>query len=93
MGGGDGGGSGRVGAVASGERRGGDRSDAGPDGGEVITEHAVRMTSGDVCVRNPHPDIERIYPLGVWIEGQQRSTRVFRRRVIVVEDWVDVSDD
>jgi hypothetical protein len=53
-------------------------------------EHAVMMKSGDMCVRNPHPDVERVYPLGLWVEHQKRSTRVFRRRVVVVEDWAEV---
>ena len=93
MGGGDRGGSGRVGAVASGGRRGGDGSDARPDGGEVVTEHAVRMTDGSMCVRNQHPAVARIWPLSMWIRSQieVNRTRVYRRRVIVVDDWVEVT--
>lgn len=59
--------------------------------GEVVVEHAVVMAGGDMCVRNPDPLVERVYPLALWIEGRQRETRVFRRRVVVVEDWVEVA--
>lgn len=91
MGGGDRGGSGRAGEVASGGRRRADRTGAGTDTGEV-TEHAVRMTDGSMCVRSQHPDIERIYPLAMWIRGQieVNRTHVYRRRVVVVDDWVEV---
>lgn len=58
---------------------------------EILVEHAVLMAGGDMCVRNTDPLIERVYPLALWIEGRQRSARVFRRRVVVVEDWVEVA--
>lgn len=59
---------------------------------EPTAEYAVRMTDGGMHVRNPHPEIERIYPLQKWIEGQITVNRghVYRRRVIILEDWTEV---
>ncbi|MEU0465039.1 hypothetical protein ABZ215_13630 [Amycolatopsis sp. NPDC006131] len=60
--------------------------------GSVVTEHAIMMSGGGMHVRNPGPDTERIYPLKTWIEHQQRDGgKVYRRRVIVIEDWTEVS--
>jgi hypothetical protein len=46
-----------------------------------------------MCVRKSHPELERIYPLEQWIDGQVRvnRARVYRRRVIVVDDGVEVA--
>lgn len=60
---------------------------------EPIVEHAIEMTSGAMQVRFDHPDIERIYPLQQWIVHNQRfGGKVWRRTVIVVEDWELVPD-
>jgi hypothetical protein len=59
---------------------------------EHVTEHAVRMSSGAMTVRYDHPDIDRIFPLAEWIRSEQRfGGRVWRRRIIVVDDWEEVS--
>lgn len=59
--------------------------------GEPVTEHAQLMSGGGYHVRNPEPYIEKIYPLGEWIKAGQRSGgHVYRRRVIVVDDWEEV---
>jgi hypothetical protein len=59
--------------------------------GDEVTEYAIGIRGGDKQVRNPHPEIERIYPLRQWIPDHQRfGGKVYRRRVIVVEDWVEV---
>lgn len=42
-------------------------------GPEVVTEYAQLMAGGGMCVRNPHPEIERIYPLTEWIAAERRS--------------------
>jgi hypothetical protein len=71
-----------------------DRSGLGPPlAGEVVIEHAVLFSDGSMCVRKSHPELERIYPLEQWIDGQVRvnRARVYRRRVIVVDDWVEVA--
>jgi hypothetical protein len=58
---------------------------------EHVTEHAVRMSSGAMTVRYDHPDIDRIFPLAEWIRTEQRfGGRVWRRRIIVVDDWEEV---
>lgn len=55
---------------------------------EPVVEHAIKMAGGDMQVRNDRPDIERTYPLAEWIPDQQRfGGKVYRRTVIVVEDW------
>jgi hypothetical protein len=55
---------------------------------EPVTEYAIEMSGGGMHVRNPAPEIEKVYPLAEWIPHNQRDGgRVWRRRVIVVEDW------
>ena len=58
---------------------------------EPITEHAELMSGGGYHVWNTAPYIERIFPLTEKIKaGQRFGGRVYRRRVIVVEDWTEV---
>lgn len=46
-----------------------------------------------MMVRPDGPEIELIYPLADWIAGERRmGARVYRRTVIVVEDWQEVTD-
>ncbi len=59
---------------------------------EAIVEHAIQMSGGGMHVRCDDPEIERIYPLAEWIGHQQRfGGKVYRRRIIVVEDWRQVA--
>ena len=59
--------------------------------GEPVTEYGLLMSGGGYQIRNGHPGIERIYPAAEWIAGEKRTgAHVFRRRVIVVEDWVEL---
>jgi hypothetical protein len=56
-----------------------------------VTEHAEQFTSGAMLVRNPAAEVERVYPLDQWIKDQQRNGgRIWRRRIQVIEDWVEV---
>lgn len=56
-----------------------------------VVEHAIRMTSGAMQVRADFPDLERIFPLAEWIRSEQRGGgKVYRRVVVVVEDWEEV---
>lgn len=56
-----------------------------------IVEHAVMMSGGGMHVRNGDPEIEEIFPLAKRIPAQQRfGGKVYRRTVIVVEDWGEV---
>jgi hypothetical protein len=57
----------------------------------TVTEYGQLMAGGGYHVRNPHPDIERIYPLAEWIAGHRRhGGQVHHRRLIVMEDWMEV---
>jgi hypothetical protein len=57
----------------------------------VVTEHAQLMSGGGYHVWNTEPCIEEIYPLAQKIKAAQRfGGKVYRRRVIVVEDWTEV---
>jgi hypothetical protein len=59
--------------------------------GEPVTEHAVQYKSGDMKVRCDDPEVERIYPLEQWIPSEQRfGEKVWRRRIVVLEDWTEV---
>lgn len=56
-----------------------------------VVEHAIEMSGGGMHVHYDHPDIERIFPLADWIKSQQRfGGKVWRRTVIVVDDWQEV---
>lgn len=59
--------------------------------GEPVVEHAIQMSSGAMQVRCDDPEIEEIFPLAEWIRAQQRfGGKVYRRTVIVVDDWEEV---
>lgn len=62
---------------------------------EPITEYAEEYSGGSMLVWNTEPYIERIYPLADQIiHAQHHGSTVYRRTVLVVEDWteVEVSD-
>lgn len=59
---------------------------------EPITEYGVLMSGGGYHIRWDDPEIERIYPTPKWAAHTIRTGgHVFRRRVIVVEDWEEMS--
>ena len=61
---------------------------------EPVTEHAQMMSGGGYHVRNGDPEIEDIYPLAQWIvHGQRFGGHVYRRRVIVLEDWTEITGE
>lgn len=69
------------------------RHEPRPTAGYELTEYAIRMSGGGMHVRNPAPEIVRVYPLAEWIEGETRlGGHVYRRRVIVVSDWEEVTE-
>ena len=54
-------------------------------------EYGILMSSGGYQIRNGRAEIERIYPVADWVADEKRNgTHVFRRRVIVVEDWAEL---
>ncbi len=69
----------------------GDEATAHDLADEPVVEHAIQMSGGGMHVRNQDPEIERIFPLADWIVSHQRfGGKVYRRTVIVVEDWTEV---
>lgn len=59
----------------------------------AVTEYGTLMSGGGFHVRASDPDIERIYPLAQWITDKRSMTaRVYRRRVIAIEDWIEVTE-
>lgn len=59
---------------------------------ELIVEHAVEMSGGGMHVR--WEGAEKEYPLSQWIPAKRRcGGKVYRRKILVVEDWVEVSSD
>lgn len=58
---------------------------------DVVAEHAIGMAGGSMQIRPTYPEVERVYPLAEWIPDHQRGGgKVFKRRVIVVDDWTEV---
>ena len=57
-----------------------------------VVEHAIRMAGGGMQVRNAAPHVDRILPLAKWIESEQlHGGKVHTRRIVVLEDWIEVS--
>jgi hypothetical protein len=63
-----------------------------PAAGEVVTEYGLAHKGGDWTVWNTAPHLEAAWPLAKRIEDYRRyqGAKVYRRRVIVVEDWAEV---
>jgi hypothetical protein len=59
---------------------------------EDVTEHGVQMTGGGFHVRVNDPAVDRVYPLSAWIEHRVLEGNCWRRRVVVVEDWTEVTE-
>jgi hypothetical protein len=57
---------------------------------DELTEYALRREDGTMVIRTPGPT-EALYPAEHWARDQRAlGQRVFRRRVIVVEDWAEL---
>jgi hypothetical protein len=58
-----------------------------------VTEYGLRMSDGGFQVRSASPEVEKIYPTADWVAGQMRTGgHVYRRRVIVVGDWEEITE-
>lgn len=58
-----------------------------------VVEYAIQMSGGGMHVRVSDPRVERVYPLALWIKhAHGNATQVYRRRVVVVEDWEVVTE-
>lgn len=56
-----------------------------------VTEYGVRMSGGEYRTLTTTPRLEEIYPLADRIKAERRDHgKVYRRRIIVVEDWHEV---
>ena len=57
----------------------------------TVTEYGILMSGGGYQIRSTNPEVERIYPITEWVAGEKRhGGQVFRRRVIVVEEWAEL---
>lgn len=60
----------------------------------IITEHAILMSGGSMQVFDNDAEDEDTYPLADRIRFRQRfGGKVYRRRVIVVDEWEEVARD
>jgi hypothetical protein len=60
---------------------------------DVQVEHAILYSGGSMLVRPNDPGVEAVWPLADWIRAHRRNGgRVYRRRVVVVEDWQEMGD-
>lgn len=60
----------------------------------IITEHAILMSGGSMQVFNNDTENEDTYPLADRIRFRQRfGGKVYRRRVIVVDEWEELTPD
>lgn len=59
--------------------------------GEII-EYGQQMSGGGFRTFIDEPYIEEIYPLADRLEaGMRHGGHVYRRRIIVIEDWAEIS--
>ena len=68
-----------------------DGGDPVPRAVRAITEYGLLMSGGGFRLRRDNPEVERIYPTVEWAAAEIRlGGHVYRRRVVVVEDWVEL---
>lgn len=60
---------------------------------EPVAEYGLLYSGGGYLTRNAAPEIERIYPVAEWVRDELGSGgHVFRRRIVVVEDWEEITE-
>lgn len=60
---------------------------------QEITEHAQLMAGGSMCVRPNDPECELIWSTDDWAQSMIRiGGKVFRRTIIVVSDWEEITE-
>ena len=57
---------------------------------DVVSEYGEQLSGGGYMTWNTEPYIERIYPLAEKIEAHRRHGKVYRRRIIVIEDGEEI---
>lgn len=55
-----------------------------------VVEYALRLAGGSMEIRSNDSELEEIYPTERWITNQKKHHKVYRRTVIIVEDWQEV---
>ena len=58
--------------------------------GTEVTEYAYQMSDGGHQIWNTAPYIEKIYPLAERIKAEVQNGKVYRRRIVVVEEWAEI---
>jgi hypothetical protein len=59
----------------------------------ITTEYGQQFKGGGYDLWNTAPYVERVYPVAERIKDERRNGgKVYRRRVIVVEDWTEVAE-
>jgi len=58
-----------------------------------VDEYGTRLTSGGYQTWNTEPGMERFASLAERIELERQHGKVYRRRIIVVDDWAEVAPD
>jgi hypothetical protein len=62
------------------------------DDGSAEVEYGQLMSGGGFQTFNSDPEIEQIYPMADRIKaGQRFGGKVYRRTIIVLQDWEEVS--
>jgi len=60
---------------------------------EERIEYAQEYPSS-MLVRSDDPELERVYPRVLWtMHVRKNGGRVWKRKVIVVEEWTEVTSD
>lgn len=47
-------------------------------------------TGGDKLVFSDYPEVEEIYPLTLRISDAKKHNKVFKRTIVIIEDWEEV---
>lgn len=54
------------------------------------TEYCILHTGGDKLVFSDYPEVEEIYPLTLRISDAKKHNKVFKRTIVIIEDWEEV---
>ena len=55
-------------------------------------EYGELLSSGGYQTWNTEPYIEKIYPLAERLEHHRQHGKVYRRQIIVLDDWTEVTE-
>lgn len=61
---------------------------------EIVTEHAQEYSGGNMLVWPNDPELYEIFPLELRLKSARlNGGKTWRRRVIVVSDWEEVTGE